>query len=64
MSANPVSLRQPKRSAGFLLRNPLSTDEALTDNDLGMRIVFSKITRQMRVNKHKQTNKQPDENTK
>ena len=44
MSIKPDSLRQPKRSAGFLFKNPLSTEDALTDSDLGIRIVFSKIT--------------------
>ena len=44
MSIKPDSLLQPKRSAGFLFKKPLSTEDALTDSDLGMRIVFSKIT--------------------
>ena len=44
ISTKPVSRRQPKRSAGFLFRNPFKTDEAFTDSDLGMRIVFSRIT--------------------
>ncbi len=48
MSTNPVSFRQPKRSAGFLFRNPFKTEEALTDNDLGMRIVFSRMTTRAR----------------
>ena len=44
ISMNPDSLLHPRRSAGFLLRNPLRMEAALTLNDLGMRMVFSKIT--------------------
>jgi len=44
MSAYPVSEWQPNRSAGFLFKNPLSTEAAFTDNERGIRIVFSRIT--------------------
>lgn len=44
MSTKPVSLLQPRRSAGFLFKKPFKTDEALTERDRGMRIVFSKMT--------------------
>lgn len=43
MSRKPFS-PQPSRSAGFLLRKPFNTDAAFTDSDLGIRIVFSRIT--------------------
>lgn len=44
MSINPVSELHPSRSAGFLLRNPFKTEAAFTDSDLGILIVFSRIT--------------------
>ena len=44
ISMKPVSLWQPNRSAGFLLRNPFRMEAALTLSDRGIRIVFSRIT--------------------
>ena len=44
ISMNPPSLLHPRRSAGFLLRNPFRILAAFTDRDRGIRIVFSRIT--------------------
>jgi hypothetical protein len=44
ISMNPDSRLHPKRSAGFLLRKPLSIEAAFTLSERGMRMVFSKIT--------------------
>ena len=44
ISANPDSLLHPSRSAGFLLRNPFRMEFAFTLNDLGIRIVLSRMT--------------------
>ena len=44
ISMKPVSLWQPNRSAGFLLRKPFRMEAALTLSDRGIRIVFSRIT--------------------
>lgn len=47
MSKKPDSRWHPSLSPGFLFRNPFNTDAAFTDKDLGIRIVFSKMTVKM-----------------
>ena len=44
ISPKPESLWQPSRSAGFLLRKPFKIEAAFTESDLGILIVFSRIT--------------------
>ena len=44
ISANPVCKWQPSLSLGFLFKNPLRHDEALTESDRGILIGFSRIT--------------------
>ena len=44
ISVNPVSGWQPSLSIGFLLRNDLRIDAALTDKDRGNLMGLSKIT--------------------
>lgn len=44
ISMNPVSLWQPSLSVGTLFKNPLRMEAALTLSDLGMRMVFSRMT--------------------
>lgn len=45
-----MSRLQPKRSTGFLFKNPFKTEAAFTESDLGIRIVFSSITKNQRHN--------------
>jgi hypothetical protein len=49
ISMNPVSLWQPRRSAGFLLRKPFRMEAAFTLKDRGMRIVFSRMTEKVKL---------------
>ena len=38
------SASHPRRSIGFLFKNPLRMEAALTESDRGIRIVFSRMT--------------------
>ena len=44
ISMKPVSLWQPRRSAGFLFKKPFRMEAAFTLSDRGILIVFSRIT--------------------
>ena len=52
ISMKPVSLWQPKRSAGFLLRKPFRMEAAFTLKERGILIVFSRMT-EKKVKKRK-----------
>ena len=44
ISTKPDSLLHPSLSAGFLFKKPFRIEAALTDKDLGILMVFSKMT--------------------